>query len=242
MVEATARRPHRRASQGFKVRAQVMITPDTAADIRTLADLREVSEGEIIRAALAEYVPDALKRAKWTLAKRGERTGMRHNATNHLPYGKKGNTMKSKLTLSPEISQALKGLQDRLTLSPETSRALKRLQDRLTLSPEISQALKGLQDRLTLSPETSQALKRLQDRLTLSPEMSQALKGLQDRLTLSPEMSQALRGLQDKLKEVQVTPETQRVIQELLSDDPGGINQLTQTLLALQAQATIDQK
>ena len=50
-----------------------MITPNTAADIRTLADLREVSEGEIIRAALAEYLSDALKRAKWTAAKRGER-------------------------------------------------------------------------------------------------------------------------------------------------------------------------
>ena len=47
-MEATARRPHRRASFGYKVRAQVMITTDTAADIRTLADLREVSEGEII--------------------------------------------------------------------------------------------------------------------------------------------------------------------------------------------------
>ena len=74
-MEATARRPHRRASQGFKVRAQVQITEDMAADIRTLADLREVSDPEIIRAALAEYVPDALKREKWRAAKRGERTG-----------------------------------------------------------------------------------------------------------------------------------------------------------------------
>lgn len=74
-AEATARRPHRRASFGYKVRAQVLVTPDTAADIRALADLREVSEGEVIRAALAKYLPAAIRRAKRTTAKRDDRKG-----------------------------------------------------------------------------------------------------------------------------------------------------------------------
>ena len=74
-MEATKRRPMRRASFGYKVRVQGMVTADMAADVHALADLREVSEGEIVRAALAEYLPDALKRAKWTAAKRGERKG-----------------------------------------------------------------------------------------------------------------------------------------------------------------------
>ena len=72
-MEATERRPHRRASLGYKVRLQVMTTPDTALDIRTLADLLEVSDGEVIRAALSEFLPGALRRAKWTAAKRQER-------------------------------------------------------------------------------------------------------------------------------------------------------------------------
>ena len=74
-MEATKRRPMRRASFGYKVRVQGMVTADMAADVHALCDLREVSEGEIVRAALAEYVPDALKREKWRAAKRSERTG-----------------------------------------------------------------------------------------------------------------------------------------------------------------------
>ena len=72
-MEATLRRPHRRTSLGYKVRLQVMTTPDTAADIRALADMLEVSDAEVIRSALSEYLPSALRRAKWTAAKRQER-------------------------------------------------------------------------------------------------------------------------------------------------------------------------
>ena len=62
-------RPRRRVSFGLTRRLQVMVTPDTAKDVQALADLRKESEGEVIRASLAEYVPGALKRAKWSSAK-----------------------------------------------------------------------------------------------------------------------------------------------------------------------------
>ena len=51
----------RRVSHNLTIRVQAMVTADMAASIRQLADLAEISDGEVLRSALAAYVPDALK-------------------------------------------------------------------------------------------------------------------------------------------------------------------------------------
>ena len=51
----------RRASHNLTVRLQTMATKDLAVSIRLLADLSEISDGQVIRDALDAYVPDALK-------------------------------------------------------------------------------------------------------------------------------------------------------------------------------------
>lgn len=73
-MDTNTTRKRRRASLGYSIKVQVLVTPDTASDIRTVADLREVSDGEVVRQALSEYLPDAVRKAKWTTAKRKKRT------------------------------------------------------------------------------------------------------------------------------------------------------------------------
>ena len=73
-MEHQKERPHRRASFGYAVRLQTLVTPEMASGVRKLAELLECSEGAVVRDALEAY--DLHKRivtAQETARKRRQR-------------------------------------------------------------------------------------------------------------------------------------------------------------------------
>ena len=68
-------RPFRRASLGLEKEIRTKITPEMMVDVMTVADRREISVAEVVRRALADFLPDELRRSRWAARKRRERKG-----------------------------------------------------------------------------------------------------------------------------------------------------------------------
>lgn len=72
--DTTVKRKRRRASFGYDVALQAKVTEDTRDKVRRLADLLEVSDGQVVRNALDAYDLDArITRARGTANTRRQR-------------------------------------------------------------------------------------------------------------------------------------------------------------------------
>ena len=73
-MDTTARRKRHRASFGYSIKMQGLVTPDTADNVRKLADILETSEGSIVRDALEVYgLHKRIVTAQETIRKRRQR-------------------------------------------------------------------------------------------------------------------------------------------------------------------------
>ena len=69
------KRPFRRTSLGLEKEIRTKITPEMMGDVMLIADRREISVAEVVRRALASFLPDELRRARRAVRIRREREG-----------------------------------------------------------------------------------------------------------------------------------------------------------------------